>query len=248
MSNIVLPVGSTLPATGNEMNAAAWHALVDGLQVENFGESDFIGGDARILSVSSGAPDYLRGRAWWDTTQDCAYVWGESDTSAPSEPCQMVGGRWEIVCYAESPVSLGMPVYVEGAFWRTDSSGPSGSVLPIPIPKVSARPFLEGTVWAPACGLAQDTTSGEEYIRVGFRGLMYAMCDDTTVSYGSLGYFEATEWDRITAGTAQNYGGAGGVGYPGVRIGVWADSDSGATGLRPLLFCKNISCFLEDRS
>lgn len=239
MSNIVVPVGSSLPASGDTMNAAAWHALIDGLQVENFGADDFLNGSARITSVESTPPTWAPGRPWWDGANDRGYVWGES--GGASNPAQMVGTTWEIVCWADSPVSLGMPVYVEGRVWRNGPNGPN-----TPIPKVSAAPFEEGTTWAPACGLAQDSTTGSEYIRVGFAGLMEAMCDDTSVSYASLGFFENTEGDRLTAGGHQDYATDG---QPGVKFGVFIEeSYQGSSSLRPLDFFKQISCWLEDRT
>lgn len=235
MASVRSPVGNyvTLPPDGTEMRPANWHALIDGLEAEEFGASDFWNGDARVIARSSDVsspPGWAQGLVWSDPSE-IVNIYADSNVSMPY---QMLTYYKEMVCWSDSPVSLGTPVYIEDVVELSDE---------FLVPKVNVTIQEQSDPWKPAMGFAQHSTGGSEYVSVGMAGFMYAICAATAVTCGDFAVFPAGTETYIIPADGSTWS----LPTSGMIIGAIAENDTGASE-RPILIYKGIKAHCEDRN
>lgn len=225
MATIKTPLGSTVPATGTVMTPSAWHALIDGLEAENFGVSDFFNGDARVVLRTSDAanpPDFRIGQVWSDPSE-ISHIYGDSTVSLAFH---MLGTHLEIVAWCETTVSIGESVFLEGTL---TSSEPAFYIWPVAVRSGTNY----AATFAPAHFVSLSNTAGSEYIRLGYIGLMSVYNSDTSVTFGDGLYYDVTtgtddENIAVAADGATFFTGP----TSGAKAGVWlADKTTSTTDL-----------------
>jgi hypothetical protein len=172
----------TIPGATQEMQPGNWHAMIDGLEAESFGASDFANGDARVvlrMSDVSNAPDFKLGQVW-SNPSEVTKVWLDSDIPQPFE---FTPGTLEYLCWTQTSVSLGTPLYVHSVFYPvTDSTN-------FALPRVERYVTWYPRKWNPGFGFALEQVTGPGPVRVGFAGFMWARANGQTAITGADGMY-----------------------------------------------------------
>jgi hypothetical protein len=211
--------------------------MIDGLEGEDFGVSDFFNGDARVITAItdfSDAPPWVQGQIWTDPSE-IAHIYGDSTVS---QSWRMLDTAFELVCWSNTAVSIGTPLYIEGMFAITEPDG----FLPIPI--VVRAITKRSNPWAPAFGFSMENASASNYVRVGYVGMMHAFTDDASVTFGDGMYFEIADELLPVAHPGADFAGNPANGF---KSGVWLEANAVA-GTKLLPVWKSLMSNCEDRS
>lgn len=218
-----------LPSTGDTMTPSKWHAMIDGLQADDFGVSDFFNGDARVIthiSDPSQPPPFAQGQVWSSASEITQIHESTMVTEAP----QLLGDHFAILCWCNTSVSLGTPVYFEGRFARVKADGGWFAV-----PNVRRSVTSRSVKWAPGMGFSLDSSPGSSYIRVGIAGFMWALTNDSAVTFGDGCYFNPSD-DTVTH--AQNGGDFYTKPTQRCAVGLFTEKSTAAGTLRALRMYK----------
>jgi hypothetical protein len=211
----------------------AWHALIDGLESEDFGVSDFFNGDARVIqrtSDVSNLPDWAQGLIW-SNPSEITQIYADS---AISMPWQVHNSFLEMIVWTDSAVSIGTPLYFED---RVDIS----DQFAVPLGNVTV--LNQTDPWKPAMGFCQVAAGASEYVSVAMAGVCWVIAAATAVTQGDLAVMDVGEEVVVAPYDGNQFSAP----TSGMIIGAFAESDAGASE-RPVRILKGLTANAEDRN